>query len=66
MLEHKRVEIEELSKKFESKVRAKEEEQFQLKQDLTKLAVSINMEAQKKRYHQSETQRCASSGVSHL
>lgn len=58
MLERKQMEIEELSKKFESKVRAKEEEQYQLKQELTKLAVTINMEAQKRRHQHSETQRC--------
>ena len=66
MLEHKQMEIEELSKKFESKVRAKEEEQYQLKQELTKLAVTINMEAQKRRHHQSETQKCVLSAMLHL
>ena len=63
MLERKQMEVEDLSKKFESKVRAREEEQYQLKQELAKLALTINMEAQKRRHHQSETQRCVVNDV---
>ncbi|XP_064381809.1 cilia- and flagella-associated protein 45-like isoform X2 [Halichondria panicea] len=45
VLDRKRSEVEQLSHDFESKLRAKEEEQFKLKQELAQLAISLNMEA---------------------
>ncbi|XP_076454230.1 uncharacterized protein LOC143289165 [Babylonia areolata] len=48
-LDLKRVEVMRMSQDFETKMRAKEEEQHRLKSELAELAISLNMVAQKGR-----------------
>lgn len=48
-LELRKHEVEQLSKDFENKIRAKEEEQHHLKQQLAELAIQINMDTLKAR-----------------
>ncbi|XP_064621413.1 trichohyalin-like isoform X1 [Lineus longissimus] len=48
-LELKSVQVDRLSRDYETKIRLKEEEQFRLKQELAELAIALNMEAQKGR-----------------
>lgn len=56
-LSQKKTEMEDLSKQFEALLREKEEEQLHMKQQLASLAISLNMEAQKKRKLESDTQQ---------
>lgn len=48
-LDIKRNELARLTSEFEGKMKAKEEEEFRLKKQLAELAITVNMEAQKKR-----------------
>lgn len=57
LLERKRTEMEKLSQEFETHVRAKEEEQHKVKEELASLAITMNMEAQKRRHQEVDTQR---------
>ena len=57
LLERKRTEMEKLSQEFETHVRVKEEEQHKVKQELASLAITMNMEAQKRRRQEIDTQR---------
>ena len=57
LLERKRTEMEKLSQEFETHVRVKEEEQHKVKQELASLAITMNMEAQKRRRQEVDTQR---------
>lgn len=56
-LELKRVEVMRLNQDFESRMRAKEEEQHKLKNELAELAISLNMVAQKGRVQKFEHER---------
>ncbi|XP_065909805.1 golgin subfamily A member 6-like protein 22 [Dysidea avara] len=53
-LELRRHEVEQLSKDFENKIKAKEDEQHHLKQQLAELAIQINMDTHK--VHQTEVE----------
>ncbi|XP_067672325.1 trichohyalin-like [Haliotis asinina] len=56
-LELKRVELSRFSQEFETKLREKEVEQYKLKQELAELAITLNMEAQKRRVQRVDTSR---------
>ncbi|XP_071130925.1 uncharacterized protein LOC143044628 isoform X2 [Mytilus galloprovincialis] len=51
-IELKRIELMRLNQEYESKMRSKEEEEHRLQQELTDLAITLNMEAQKGRKQQ--------------
>eukprot|EP00118_Oscarella_pearsei_P026961 m.310601 g.310601 ORF g.310601 m.310601 type:complete len:506 (+) comp53006_c0_seq1:50-1567(+) len=48
-VDRKRAEVQKLSEEFEQKIRRKEEEQFLLQKRLTEMAITLNMEAHKRR-----------------
>jgi hypothetical protein len=58
-LQMKKSEIDRLGSEFEKSIRAKEEEQHSLKRELAALAISMNMEAQKKRHMTVDTSQQA-------
>ncbi|XP_052240434.1 trichohyalin-like isoform X2 [Dreissena polymorpha] len=56
-MELRQVELLRINQEFEAKMRQKEQEQFQLKQELADLAIALNMEAQKGRVQSFEANR---------
>jgi hypothetical protein len=57
LLEQKKLEMEKMSNEFEKCLREKEDEQHRLKNQLASLAISLNMEAQRKKRTNSDVQK---------
>ena len=56
-LERKKQEVEVLSKEFEGKLRSREQEEHAIMKELTLLAITLNMEAQKTKNLEAEEKR---------
>ena len=54
-VDRKRAEVQKLSEEFELKIRRKEEEQFLLQKKLAEVAITLNMEAHKKRKEEADS-----------
>ena len=62
-LDVKQAEVQRLTKEFEEKIRRKEEEQFELQKRLADVAISVNMEASKRRQQVADETRQRSKQV---
>jgi len=56
-IKRKRLEVENMTREFEAKIKMKEDEEYKLRKELAEMAISINMESQKHRTLRQDEER---------